>query len=841
MKRHSPDTPRHIAAPGEMASEGLLKAAGFLMKAGRESSVGHLLRKAVSACETTPGLLQLYEAAKSRHADVATHCLKKLSALPETQKDASLLAWARCTATRLDNRDIMDPLEPFEPFEQLVAKRGFSDAGQILYADIDLNTVDGSAVWMSSMASMLARNSKVIIISKNHLARDVIIKNITTRGNVLILTPGNIRSDIPTLNMPASIRLIRTLDHLLPNLKAVFIRGLAAANELQSDRQFHKRSYIYLTDLYEHRDNEIVVKDLARRSVDVLARQSAALLVQTPQLENLIRTLTRHPFKAIMIPPPIPDTLFRLPGPTPRRRGSIRIGYAGKIAPNWGIRQLIKWVGTLQGEGMNIEVTIIGDKISGAATERENRIFRQQIVQGLEQIKARRLGALDRAGTQQEMQKMDFAWCWRPAEFEEHTLELSTKLIEGVACALPALAYPNAVNQENLGKDYPFFIRDLAGFRRLLSRPPQKVSSALRTAISKRHSIAILATRLVLPKSDHTAPFDGTICLAAHDPKFIHPYYSDLKSRGARVVYDPWEWGGPKNERASREIMAKSQVVFCEWGLANTVWYSKNLPPGPKLIVRVHLQEINAPGVKFGKAINHARVDRFIFVSDRVRQEYIRMFDLPCEKTCIVNNFILDNEYLPAAKPFSGTITLGMVGIIPKRKRLDRAVGVLDTLIKAGHPARLVIKGPRPETIDFMTKGHRRAELDYYYKIYSDIEKDPDLKAAVEFHGWGNDVAKFYDMVDHILSPSDFESFHYALADGVLSGCHPIVWDWAEADVLYHRDWIVANTDAAVAKILRFRRNTARSRAEELTANRDLVVSRYGSARIFGQLDAVVF
>ncbi|MCF6232584.1 MAG: glycosyltransferase [Rhodobacteraceae bacterium] len=811
------------------------------MKAGRERSVGHLLAKAVSVCESTPGLLQLYEAAKSRNPDVAVHCLEKLSSLPETLKDASLLAWVGRTTARLDNRDIMDPLEPFEPFKQLVEKRGFSDARQILYAHIDLNTVDGSAIWMSSMASMLAQNGKVIIISKNHLERDVIIKNITNRENVLILTPGNVRPDLQTLDIAASIRLVRALDHLLPKVKSVFIRGLAAACELLSDRQFYKRSYIYLTDLYEHRDNQIVITDLARRSVDVLARQSAALLVQTPQLENLIRTLTRHPFKAIMIPPPIPDTLFRLPGPPPRRRGSIRIGYAGKIAPNWGIRQLIKWVGILQGEGMNIEVTIIGDKISGAATNQENRVFRQQIVQGLERIKAHRLGALDRASAQEEMQKMDFAWCWRPAEFEEHTLELSTKLIEGVASALPGIAYPNGVNRETLGKDYPFFVRDFAGFRRLLNSPPQKVPSELRTAISKRHSIGILATRLVPPKSDHTAPFDGTICFAAHDPKFIFPYYSDLKSRGAKVVYDPWEWGGPTNEQSSREIMSKSQVVFCEWGLANSVWYSKNLRPGPKLIVRVHLQEIKEPGKRFGNEINHARVDRFIFVSELVRQEYIRMFDLPREKTCIVNNFILENEYLPAAKSFSETITLGMVGIIPKRKRLDRAVRVLDTLIKAGHSARLVIKGPRPETIDFMTKGHRRAELDYYYKIYSDIESDPDLKAAVEFHGWGNDVAKFYDTVDHILSPSDFESFHYALADGVLSGCHPVVWDWTEAEMFYHRDWVVANTDAAVAKILQFRQNTDRSRAEELTANRDLVVSRYGSARIFGQLDAIMF
>ncbi len=73
------------------------------------------------------------------------------------------------------------------------------------------------------------------------------------------------------------------------------------------------------------------------------------------------------------------------------------------------------------------------------------------------------------------------------------------------------------------------------------------------------------------------------------------------------------------------------------------------------------------------------------------------------------------------------------------------------------------------------------------------------------FHPEGNDVALFYRIVDHILSPSDYESFHYALADGVLSGCHPLVWPWQGAAAIYDPDWVVGSAEAAADRILAFR------------------------------------
>ena len=104
----------------------------------------------------------------------------------------------------------------------------------------------------------------------------------------------------------------------------------------------------------------------------------------------------------------------------------------------------------------------------------------------------------------------------------------------------------------------------------------------------------------------------------------------------------------------------------------------------------------------------------------------------------------------------------------------------------------------------------RFGELAAYEAQYDRLRRNPDLDRAVSFHPEGNDVAAFYRSVDHILSPGDSENFHHALAEGVLSGCHPVVWPWQEAAAIYDPGWIVGSTEAAADRIIAFRRQTPR-------------------------------
>lgn len=727
-------------------------------------------------------------------------------------------------------------------YEELIDLLEFNDATNLIYADIDLNTVDGSAIWMSSMTSILAENGKTIVISKNKIRRNVIVDNLIKKKNVIILTPENVSSEIESLDVAACVGLIRKLDDFLGSLRCVVVRGGQAAKELVDDRRFYKRLYVYLTDFYQHdHDGSIKIKsDIAY--VDVLARQSQAFLVQTPAIESKLRTLTSFPFKAFQLPPPVFDFDDGAFMPARKLGDEISIGYAGKIAPHWGVEELVEWVEKLRDDGFRVKLVIIGDKISGAGNAEDNKKYRGKINSLLKRVDAVRLGALDRAATLREMEAVDFSWCWRPPLFEKNTLELSTKLIEGVVSGQVCLTYPSDINIGALGEKYPFYIKNYAEFKNLVSKKEIKIDLEILKVLREKHSIFNIAKRF--DESFGLRPENSTeeprICLASHDSKFVFPYYSYLKNKGVPVKVDEWGWGEALDESRSNKLSESSDIVFCEWGLANSVWYSKNIPDGKKIVVRIHLQEINQRAAKFGRQINKERVDLFVFVSDRVRNEAIRMFGFERKKTIVIPNFVLDDEYRLEKKDFDGVVRLGMVGIIPQRKRFDLAVSLLKSLCKQGINSILKIKGPRPEEIPWMRVGGRAKELEYYYQVYEQIENSPLLKGRVYFEGWGNNVAQFYDQIDYILSPSDFESFHYALADGVVSGCYPIVWSWDEAGDLYTPDWLVSDVSGAFDKIMNFRKLRIEERNRRIEWNRSLVIDRYGMDNIFRKLDNAV-
>lgn len=814
---------------------GLTHAATTLGQRGRTTSAVSIVGDALQYADSRHLLdacLQTAEHLKS--VPLIEDCIAKSEgALPGNEECAAFARRARDVRFATLAEQYLDTRTPYR---NLIKHRGFTDAQCLIYADIDLNTVDGSAIWMNSTATILSRNWKTIVISKNPIRRDAVVRHLLSEKNALLITPGNSRFGSDYLNVEQCVALIREIDDFLPHLGAVFVRGMAAVEELLKTRQLYKRVYAYLTDIYTHTEDGIAIKSGSQKLVDQVARQGAGFLVQTPNIQKLIEKLAPFPPKIFDLPPPVPDGLLNHIH-TGSADNVIRIGYAGKIAPHWGIQQLCQWVADLRKSGYEIELTIIGDKIFSAGDAKQNRQFRHFITTMLDKAGARRLGAMERNAVLREMEKMDFAWCWRPPEFEKHTLELSSKLVESVISGIPSIVYPSSVNVNSLGEDYPFFAESIDDFKKILKLPRPNIPAETRVGLDGRHSFSNQAAHLLQGINLDRVSAKRRMLLATHDPKFIFAYYSELKRQGSPVTVEGWEWGGLG--RDTKSDIHNVDIVFCEWGLANAVWHSKNKLPHQRLVVRVHAQEVRPRAAKFGHAILAENVDCFIFVAEWVRDEAIELFGWPAEKTAVVPNFLLGDEFRFVHKDFSGRIRLGMVGIVPSMKRLDRALDLLECLEERGRQAELHIKGPLPKDLPFMLAESRADEMKEYERLFERIQKSSNLSSSVEFHPPGNDVAAFYSEVDHILSPSDSESFHYALADGVLCGCHPIIWDRSGAADLFSSAWTIPSTEAAAMKILAFRELPQSIRSLKLEANRELLISRYGTERIFSALNEI--
>ncbi len=271
-----------------------------------------------------------------------------------------------------------------------------------------------------------------------------------------------------------------------------------------------------------------------------------------------------------------------------------------------------------------------------------------------------------------------------------------------------------------------------------------------------------------------------TIVIAGHDLKFIKPFYPYFTQAGMRLLLDFWNGHNQHNETASKRLVRQADTVFCEWMMGNAIWYGKHKREGQKLVGRLHAQELRSP--LFDK-VPFDMFDTVIFVGPHMLRQAINRNPV-LEKNGVVIYNGVDVEALQAVprKPTNGKV-LGIVGIVPQSKRFDRALDILKELRKEDKGYTLRVKGKRPEDYPWMK--NRPEEMAWYESQYQRLESDPDLMGAVHFDPQGNDMPEWYSGIDYILSVSDHESFHLAVAEGAAAGCEPILFNWDGSSDIY--------------------------------------------------------
>jgi len=260
------------------------------------------------------------------------------------------------------------------------------------------------------------------------------------------------------------------------------------------------------------------------------------------------------------------------------------------------------------------------------------------------------------------------------------------------------------------------------------------------------------------------------VLVNGHDQKFWLPLQKRLEQTGKyEFREDFWPGHNVHDEKKSKELLEWADIIVCEWALGNAVYYSQHKLPHQKLIIRLHLQERNT---EYPKHIKYDNVSAIIFVGKHILEECVQKFHIPRKITYLIPN-IIDVERFNNPKFGDSEFTLGIVGIVPLRKRLDLAYGTLKELHKIDSRYVLRVKGASPASYSWTWKNPD--ERKYYEQIFSEINAS-SLRYKVIFDPPANDVDKWFQSVGYILSPSDFESFHVAPAEGMASGTIPIIW-----------------------------------------------------------------
>lgn len=665
----------------------------------------------------------------------------------------------------------------------------------LICANPDLNYIDGSSIWAQTIALATAATSsaQVDFIAKSTPERDELFAPLKTAQRISIIDGTKHQHWQGKSYKRLSLTMIAELAIALNDIHAydvIIVRGLEIATQLLKFPEVLSKCWMYLTDIPQSLAG---YDDELRYTMQSIGQGCQKLLCQTEGFKVLWQALvpSLKEDKFSLYTPVIPDIPNDLSLITER---PIRAIYAGKFKADWMTMEMVDAWPLVHDQVASGELIMIGDKIHNESNQPN---YQQHMRHALEDTEGLLwLGAQSRETVQQELQQARVGLSWR-SESMNDTVEYSTKILEygGAGCA--AILNRNALHEQLLGADYPLFANSTEEFSHQLIRAlkePDVTQQAANTLqqLAERHTFSTRVNEIqnwLAQVPDIPKPAKKTrVLVAGHDLKFFTLLQSKLEASGQfEFLIDQWQGHNKHDEIQSRTLLEQADVIFCEWCLGNLKWYSHHKMPHQRLIGRFHAQEARVPYM--GEA-NWDAIDHIGFVSEHIRKQALDTFDgFPIEKTSVIPNYLDITKFTSKKKTGEARYTLGMIGVAPKSKRLDRALDLLESLLEKDSRYRLRVKGKNP--LDYNWLLQREDELAYYQQVFERINSNPKLRHKVIFDPPGDDVNEWFTMVGFILSPSDFESFHMAIGEGMLTGAVPIIWGWEGAAEIWGKENVI--------------------------------------------------
>ncbi|MCA1064608.1 glycosyltransferase family 4 protein (plasmid) [Rossellomorea sp. AcN35-11] len=269
------------------------------------------------------------------------------------------------------------------------------------------------------------------------------------------------------------------------------------------------------------------------------------------------------------------------------------------------------------------------------------------------------------------------------------------------------------------------------------------------------------------------------IAFIGRDLKFISHIIEAFKmTHDVRI--DQWEGPEHHDEVKSREIVEWADILFCEWGLGNVVWYQEHKKEHQKLFVRLHRYEMNT---KYPALFDYKKIDKLIAISPYIFEEFHRVAKVPREKMTVIYNAV-ETARFKKPKNNDSQFNIGIIGIVPKLKRIDRALDIFEELHNKDSRYKLFIKGKHPK--EFGWVWNNKEEREHYEEAFKRIDK---YKDSIFFEGWG-DVSTWLQNIGFVLSVSDYESFHMAPIEGMTSNAYPVVLKREGVNTIFPQKYI---------------------------------------------------
>lgn len=710
----------------------------------------------------------------------------------------------------------------------------------ILYGDVSPNIIDGSSIWLVSMAETLSSIFDEVHVQLKDTVRDRrLYDRLAALAGVITLEHSS-NAGGPALTPQAAAETIAArVDEIDPS--AVVIRGSAVCAAAVEFPEISSRLWSYVTDLPfpPSSATESKLADLSK-----VAAQSHRVFAQTESARSYFEGFVPESNgKCILLNPMVPDEFFVDRADQSSATGSpVELVYSGKFASAWMTLEMIDLPAQLREHGIEARLTVIGDKFQ---KDTKDPTWHQRMRSALVAAHAdpdsgvQWVGGRSRSEALEYVSRADYGLGWR-TEGLNSSLELSTKMLEYCASGTPPIINRNDIHLDVLGDSYPLMLHESSArnvaevLKRQQSSDPEELSDAVRSLVQD-YSVSRSAERLrraferggaiaadSAASKRHDVESAGAaasrphrILVASHDFKFMGEILGQLRiDPDVEVRIDRWDTLHTHDEADSRELLEWADTILCEWCGPNAVWYSQNKADHQRLVVRLHRFEMNGPWMS---SLKTDRIDQMVYVSEFQRQQSEdRLQQLRRAPSSVIPNAI-DTVDLDRPKLGGAEFHIGVLGIVPFVKRPDRAVDLLERLLEQDDRYVLHLRGRMPW--EYQHEWKKNLQQQTYLDFFQRIRESPSLRSSIVFEPFGADVGSWFRKIGVILSPSSFESFHLATAEGMASGSLPIVWSRDGAIEIFGQSNVYGDCAKMTERILKIRDPETRARSSE-TARR---------------------
>ena len=714
----------------------------------------------------------------------------------------------------------------------------------LIYADVNLNLIDGSTIWVESLAEILVKHvgAQVTVLSREPNLGTGVMASLSKIDGLSIMSCDRfeeVMQEFPRPGDPWGIEKIISIMDEENHFDKFIVRSSDVARVIARVTALKTRLWAYLIDNPPFND------EAAQLRIGEIAADAGGIFVQTDAQRAILEAIhSEAAGKTSVLPPMVrpPSGMKKTDDAPAARGGPLRLVYSGKYSITWNVEAFFELPQLCKQAGVDATVTMIGDKVHAEAAD---PAFRDRILKKLKGTEGVEwLGALSREEAMRQSADCDLGLCWRTDALND-SLEISTKFLEFSASGVPSIVNRTAAYEALLGADYPFFAANsedaVAACKAAFDPAVYDLAQQRCLALARDYSYDRAAERLRralkadISRARLAAPERRRILIASHDLKFLDAALADLNLMGKYDLrYDHWESTTTHDEQQSQALLADADAIFCEWCTGQAVWYARNKKPNQKLYIRLHRFEANT---NFPGEIEPDTINGVIVVSEHFRELCADRFRWPKNKITVLPQYCLADQFDRRKYPGAET-TLGFVGINGfHHKRFDRAVDILRKVRAKAPEFRMRVRSAMPWEFGWIWKDNA-PERAKFEALFQSIEDDRDLREAIIFDRPGRNMPEWFRRIGYILSTSESEGCHTSIAEGICGGTEPIVIDWPGAASVYGEEAVHGSVDAMADAILAT--HSRGHRAERSQTLRAEGRSAFDVARTVGLLDEML-